>query len=94
MNQELIFETRQQQTVVRADSLHRALGVMTDLRLWVIMHTAAGAAEQGVDVFHDGQPEAACWSLDFATQVAMLEHTPDIAEQIQQLTWSGRPLKA
>lgn len=79
MNQELVFETRQHQTVVRADSLHACLGVVTDLRLWVVMHTAAGNAEVGVDVFHDGPPESACWSLMFAAEVAVLERAPELA---------------
>ncbi|GHF64015.1 phage anti-repressor protein [Deinococcus metalli] len=80
MNQELIFETREGHTVVRADSMHAALGVVTDLRTWVIMHTAAGNAEFGVDIFHTDSPMTACWSLQYASEVAMLERAPEMAE--------------
>lgn len=82
MNHELIFESRHHQTVVRADSLHACLGVVTDLRLWVIMHTAAGNAESGLDVFHDGPPQTACWSLEYAAQVAALEYAPELAADL------------
>lgn len=82
MKQELAFETRQHRTVVPARSLHAALGVVTDLRLWVIMHVAAASAEVGVDVFHDGTPESACWSLTFAAEVAELESAPDLAASL------------
>lgn len=80
MNHELIFETRQGHTVVRADSMHAALGVVTDLRLWVVMHTAAGNAEFGVDIFHTDSPATACWSLEYAAEVAALERAPEMAE--------------
>jgi hypothetical protein len=79
MQNELVFESRHHHTVVRAASLHACLGVVTDLRLWVIMHTAAGNAEPGIDVFHDGPPQTACWSLEYAAQVAALEHVPELA---------------
>lgn len=82
MNQELVFETREHQTVIRADSLHACLGVVTDLRLWVMMHTAAGNAQVGVDVFHEGPPESACWSLAFAAEVAILEAAPELAASL------------
>lgn len=79
MDRELVFETRHHHRVVRADSLHAALGVTTNLRLWVMMHTAAGDARDGVDVFHDGSPLTAAWSLAFAAEVALLEYDPDLA---------------
>lgn len=94
MNQELSFETRQNQRVVRADALHACLGVATDLRVWVAMHTAAGNAEVGVEVFHDGSPESACWSLAFAAEVALLECAPELAEQLQRLAVMPRPFLA
>lgn len=79
MYQELTFEVRHHQNVVRAGSLHACLGVVTELRLWVMMHTAAGNAESGVDVFHDGPPQTACWSLEYAAQLAALEYAPEVA---------------
>lgn len=86
MNQELIFETRQHQTVVRADSIHAFLGCTTELRTWVIMHTAAGQAVFGVDIFHTDSPRTACWSMEFAAEVALLEHDADLAQFLKPNT--------
>lgn len=94
MNQEIVFETRQQHTVVRADSLHACLGVVTDLRLWVMMHTAAGNAQDGVDVFHDGTPESACWSLAYAAEVARLEYATALAAELDQAASLAPSVKA
>ncbi|MDR6219849.1 hypothetical protein [Deinococcus soli (ex Cha et al. 2016)] len=94
MNQELVFETHQLQTVIRADSLHTCLGVVTDLRLWVVMHTAAGEARLGVDVFHKGPPESACWSLAFAAEVAVLEAAPELAAALDQAASPTSPVQA
>lgn len=94
MNHELTFESRHHQTVVRADSLHACLGVVTDLRLWVIMHTAAGNAELGLDVFHDGPPQTACWSLTFAAEVAALEQAPEIVALLQKAEQPAQQIRA
>ncbi|WP_019009565.1 hypothetical protein [Deinococcus aquatilis] len=82
MHPELVFEMRQHTTVVQAESLHAALGIQTDLRIWIIMHTAAGQAEFGIDVFDSGSSLTACWSLAFAAEVAQLEHDPALAQRL------------
>ncbi|MFD2610364.1 hypothetical protein ACFSR9_13095 [Deinococcus taklimakanensis] len=86
MEKELIFEIRDQHPVVRADSLHAALSVTTDLRLWVVMHTAAGNAQAGIDVFDMASPLTAFWSLPFAAEVAWLEREPNLASVLAERT--------
>ena len=82
MNHELIFESRHHQTVVRAEAPHAAWALSPTCACGLSCTPLLETPKLALHVFHDGPPQTACWSLEYAAQVGGLEYAPELAVEL------------